>query len=237
MQRHLLFCIALACAAIIVYPVVAQNESVAPDATGEAETVNVRDIGTDMAENAASGLESAIQDVAAKANSSAVDSFAESAVTFLRTDVFGFTLGQLFLSFSILLFGLMFRNILSHLVIRRLVKLAEEHARVDTRFVLALTKPISALILIGAIYLALLVLPLDPGMRTFISNAFRGLSMLAVVWGALMLNDVFAEFVELRFCSQSSSALVGFAPLISRVSALVHGRNRPSARAYRSLEI
>jgi MscS family membrane protein len=135
---------------------------------------------------------------------------------FLRAEIFGFSVASLLTSFLILLLSLIFRNILSHLVLERIVKFSHGSSYLDARVVTALTKPLSAFLLLFGIYLALMVLPLDAGLDGLVTNLFRGASMLAVVWGALMLSDVFADQLERRMAGQPQSLMSGFAPLIKK---------------------
>jgi len=134
----------------------------------------------------------------------------------LHQEVFGFTVGQLGISFLILLFGLIFRNILSHAVLKHVARFAEKREDIDERIVYAFTKPLSAFLLLAAIYFSILVLPLDDAVHRFFSNLFRGATMLTVVWGVLIGSDVLADLLERRFGRGPQSPISGFAPLIKK---------------------
>ncbi len=134
----------------------------------------------------------------------------------LRLQLFGMSLGHLVLSFVILAAGVLFRNVLSRAVINRVVRFAERSPLLDVKFVLALTRPLSMFLLIAAVYVALMVLPMDPVLQRFLGYLFRGLTMITAVWGALLLTDVIGSFIEKRLGERPGSALVGFAPLMKK---------------------
>ena len=207
MGRFLLFGIVLACAAVLLYPVFAQEtvpEKVSPDDEPGQETVL----------KITNGVEEAVRDVA-KSNPLASDVL-NAMLDFLKLDFFGLTVGQLLLSLTILFLSLLFRNILSNAILKRLVQFAKRNDWIDHRLVLALTRPLSFFLLVGGVYLSLVTLPFVTEIELILGNVFRGLSMLAVVWGVIQLSDLFAEQLEKHFARHGDSILSGFAPLIRK---------------------
>ena len=207
MGRFLLFGIVIACAAVLLYPVFAQEtvqEKVSADDDPGQETVL----------KITNGVEEAMRDVA-KSNPLASDVL-NATLDFLKLDFFGLTVGQLLLSLTILFLSLLFRNILSNAILKRLVQFAKRNDWIDHRLVLALTRPLSFFLLVGGVYLSLVTLPFVTEIELILGNVFRGLSMLAVVWGVIELSDLLAEQLEKHFATHGDSILSGFAPLIKK---------------------
>ena len=86
-----------------------------------------------------------------------------------------FTLGELMLSFGIVLLTLFLRGLLTKVLFASLKKVASrtrwEH---DDRFLEALEKPASVFILVLGIFLAAMVLPLDAEWAQLITTIFQG---------------------------------------------------------------
>ena len=207
MGRFLLFGIVIACAAVLLYPVFAQEtvqEKVSADDDPGQETVL----------KITNGVEEAMRDVA-KSNPLASDVL-NATLDFLKLDFFGLTVGQLLLSLTILFLSLLFRNILSNAILKRLVQFAKRNDLIDHRLVRALTRPLSFFLLVGGVYLSLVTLPFVTEIELILGNVFRGLSMLAVVWGVIELSDLLAEQLEKHFATHGDSILSGFAPLIKK---------------------
>lgn len=181
-----------------------------------APVASENEVANKAANEAINKVEEAIEGAAKTINHAAADGAASAGIQFLRGEVFGFTVGQLLLSFGILLIGLIFRNIFALAIIRHLVRWAERSKRLDSKLIEALTRPLSLFLLFLVVYFSLLVLPLDAGVALFIGNLFRGLTMLALFWAALLMTDVFAGFIESRLGAAPDSAIAGFAPLIRK---------------------
>ena len=205
MGRSLLFVIALLCAVVLVYPLFAQP-SPAPKG-GD-------DLGRAAVEAVTSEVEETLRDVVSR-NAVANDAL-NAVIGALEVEAFGLTIGQMLLSLTILFLSLLLRNILSNAILKRLIQLARKSDWIDHRLVLALTRPLAFFLLLGGVYLSLVILPFSEGIQSAIGHLFRGLSMLAVVWGAIQLSDVFAERLEKRCAGQGDSILAGFAPLIKK---------------------
>lgn len=210
MERILLFCIVVLLAGYLGLPLLAGESSASAPSPTPDEADQKAAIAVDV------DVESALEDLVSKIDHDSTRNLLGRILPVLKIEIFGFSVGHLALSFAILLCGLVFRNLLAALVVRRLVQWAERSERVDVRLVHALTKPISALLMIIAVYLALLVLPLSDEVDAFLGNLFRGLTMLTLVWAAIMMADVLADFLEVRLVSQPGSALSGFAPLVKK---------------------
>jgi|TARA_B110000438_G_scaffold292846_1_gene331778 MscS family membrane protein len=133
-----------------------------------------------------------------------------------------FTLGQLFLSFGIILGALVLRGILTRIVFAQLkVIAARTKMEYDDRFLHALEKPASMLILILGIFFAFRVLPLESEWNDLASLAFRGISMVIVFWGLLRLVDVLVDAATAAMGgTEGQRALFGFAPLIKKAARL-----------------
>ena len=217
MKRAGLFALALISAGILVWSGdgAEADENASQAQKDAAAEKSPSALGDKAVEAAVSRVEAALQD-AADDGPAPVAHAARWIGPFLRTEIFGFTIASLLTSFLILLLSLIFRNVLSHLVLERIVKFSHSSSILDSRVVSALTKPLSAFLLFFGIYLALMVLPLDAGLDQLVTNLFRGTSMLAVVWGALMLTDVLADHLERRMAGQPRSLMSGFAPLIKK---------------------
>lgn len=133
-----------------------------------------------------------------------------------------FTLGQLLLSFGIILTALVARGILVRIVFAQLkVVAARTKMEYDDRFLEALEKPASTLILILGIFFAFRVLPLDPEWNGLAALIFRGISMVIVFWGLLRLVDVLVDAATAAVGgAEGQKALFGFAPLIKKTTRL-----------------
>jgi len=137
--------------------------------------------------------------------------------SFLSTGVGPFTLGQLLLSFGIVLVTLFLRGILARLLFSSLKKLAArtrwEH---DDRFLEALEKPTSAFILVLGIYMATAVLPLSDDWDVLVQTAFRGVSIFIVFWGLFRLADVLVDILADLSDSTGSDGWRGFGDLVKK---------------------
>ncbi|MBC2595557.1 mechanosensitive ion channel family protein [Ruficoccus amylovorans] len=130
--------------------------------------------------------------------------------------VFGITTGELTVSFVVLLFAVVFRNIIAAFIFRRLrVLTTKTQFDFDDQVIDALEKPVSWFILFIGIYVSLAILPLDPSIGLLIQNLFHGSTMLLIVWGMLRMTDVVAVVLSRRI-KDTRSALFGFIPLLKK---------------------
>ncbi len=216
MQRLAFFAIAVLCALFLLNPGLIGQTGPAQSPAPLAEATP--DLGDQAVRAAVAGVAGAVEQATNRVTNDNVHAqeVSRGIIAFLEMEVFGFTIGQLLSSFLLLLLSLAFRNILSKAVIARILRFADRSTMLDRRFLEALTKPLSAFLLIVGIYLALLVLPLSPGVNHFVGNLFRGLTMLTLVWAAILMSDVLADFLAARVATSSNSVLSGFAPLIKK---------------------
>ncbi|MEX0326402.1 MAG: mechanosensitive ion channel family protein [Puniceicoccaceae bacterium] len=137
--------------------------------------------------------------------------------TMLASEVGPFTLGQLLLSFGIVLLTLFLRGLLTKTLFASLKRLAArtrwEH---DDRFLEALEKPTSSFILILGIYLAIVVLPLDEEWMEVVDTLFRGISIFIVFWGLFRLADVLVDVMASVSSASGNDSFRGFGNLVKK---------------------
>ncbi len=137
---------------------------------------------------------------------------------FWNMNIFGFTAGQLTVSFVILLISLIFRNVIAMFIFRRLHLITKRTKfDFDDDLVHALEKPVSWFIFFLGLYVSLAILPLDDDITLFIQNLFHGSTMLLVVWGMLRMVDVMGDVLARRIKDQKS-AIFGFVPLLKKTT-------------------
>lgn len=207
MQRILLFAVACLCAAYLLLPLLAQETQ---------KSTPVPEAAPDRSVAVQDAVDQTIDHVENTLQAAAGEQVSSLAVAILRADAFGYSVGQLLASFLILTFTLIFRNIISRVLIQRLLAFADHSPLLNRTFVAALTRPLSLFFLILGIYLALLVLPLGDFTSRLVTTLFRGASMLTIVWAALLMTDLLADFLADRLKSNPQSAVSGFAPLIKK---------------------
>ncbi|MEX0322320.1 MAG: mechanosensitive ion channel family protein [Puniceicoccaceae bacterium] len=131
----------------------------------------------------------------------------------VSSEIGPFTLGELFLSFGIVLITLFLRGVIARILFQSLKKIASrttwEH---DDRFLDALEKPTSAFILVTGIFMATVTLPLSAEWANVANTIFKGLSILVVFWGLFRLADVFVDVLE----SVGSNSFRGFGALVKK---------------------
>jgi MscS family membrane protein len=135
----------------------------------------------------------------------------------VSTEIGPFTLGELFLSFGIVLLTLFLRGVLARMLFQSLRKLASkttwEH---DDRFLEALEKPTSSFILIMGVYLATVTLPLSAEWSSVAQTIFKGLSMIIVFWGLFRLADVFVDVLGKVSAATGNDSFHGFGALVKK---------------------
>lgn len=135
---------------------------------------------------------------------------------FMARRLGNFTLGELFLSFFLVLLTLFVRGVLTDLIFNNLERIASRTAiQYDDRVIAALKKPVSLFILAFGIYLAFMVLPLDNEWAALLSLLFRGFSVFLVFFAILRLVDIFSDVLQDE-ASKRGSSLGGFIPLIRK---------------------
>lgn len=134
----------------------------------------------------------------------------------LQTEVLGFTLGTLLSGFLILLVTMLFRNVITRSIFKRLLAYTQKtRFTLDEEVVEALEKPVSYFILTLGIFLAVLALPMEPSTEGYVITGYRGVTMLLFFWGLIRVVDVFTANLN-KLIKDPSSALMGFTPLIRR---------------------
>lgn len=159
----------------------------------------------------------------AQVDSTTVEASAPEWYTSLAEQAIGpFTLGQLLLSFGIILGAMLLRGFLAHFIFVQLKAVASRtKMEYDDRFIDALEKPASSLILIFGIFFAFTVLPLDEEWNNFASLLFRGASVVIIFWALLRLVDVLVDAATATMGgTEGQKALFGFAPLIKKAMRL-----------------
>jgi MscS family membrane protein len=128
-----------------------------------------------------------------------------------------FTLGELALSFGIVLLTLFLRGVLTKLIFANLKRLAArtrwEH---DDRVLEAMERPASSFLLVLGIFLATAVLPLDSEWDLLIRTVFRGVSILVVFWGLFRLADVLVDVLSALSAKTGSDSFRGFGSLVKK---------------------
>jgi MscS family membrane protein len=135
----------------------------------------------------------------------------------LAFEVGPFTLGQLLLSFGIVLLTLFLRGFLTKTLFASLRRIAAktrfEH---DDRFLDALEKPTASFILVLGIYMATVTLPLDEEWMDVIETLFRGISIFIVFWGLFRLADVTVDVMASVSSASATDSFRGFGNLVKK---------------------
>lgn len=211
MQRLFLFLVACGFASMLMFPLWAVDEPKSAPTPSPRAT-----LAKEAVDHTVAKVESVVDSAAASINAPAALQLSKVVGEFLRAEIFGYSVAQLTASLLIFVLSILFRNIISNAIIARLLRYAERSRHLDRRLVEALSKPFSAFLLLMGFYLAILVLPISPFAEQLMSNLFRGLTMLTLVWSAMLLSDVFAGFIESHLAKNPQSAVAGFAPLIRK---------------------
>ena len=142
---------------------------------------------------------------------------AEILTSLLDSPIGPFTLGQLLLSFGLVLATLVLRGFLARFIFASLRRLAARTAwEYDDHFLQALEKPTSSFILVLGIYLATIVLPVDEEWVRAASTIFRGASIFIVFWGLFRLADVLVDVLGHLSKSTGNDSFRGFGDLVKK---------------------
>ena len=128
-----------------------------------------------------------------------------------------FTLGQLLLSFGIVLLTLIARNLLTRIIFKGLKRAASRtrFAYAD-RLIEALEKPTSTFLLLFGLYLAVLPLPLEREWAELLNTFFRVLSVVALFWGLFRLSDILVDVMTSLSARTGSDSFRGFGDLVKK---------------------
>ncbi len=141
---------------------------------------------------------------------------------FFAVEVGIFRVGDLVVSFGIVLLTLFLRRFLTRVLFARLKRYAKrtefEH---DDRLLEGLEKPMEFFILVVGLFLAFVALPVSSEWEHLVWMIFRGIVMLIVFWGLLRAVDVLIDAATSAFrVREGSTALEGFAPLIKKTTRI-----------------
>jgi MscS family membrane protein len=128
-----------------------------------------------------------------------------------------FTLGELGLSFTILLLFILLRGVLVRWIFCVMKRLAARTRwEYDDRMVAALEKPVSSAILIAGIYFSASALPFDPEWQALATTLFRAFSVFVMFWALFAVVDVFVDMLSRLSDSTGSDSFRGFGSLIKK---------------------
>jgi MscS family membrane protein len=137
--------------------------------------------------------------------------------TIISLKVGPFTLGQLSLSFVIILLTLMLRGVVAKGLFVSLRKLADKTAwKHDDELVGALERPAMSFMLVLGIYLAIIVLPFDPEWQGIVATGFRGLTILIIFWALFRLVDLLVDVIGVLFEESEAPSFKGFGGLVKK---------------------
>ncbi len=170
-------------------------------------------------ERALEVVEKTVENVALQVtrDSVAAQTWSGAVADFFRIQIFGFSLGQLGLSFLILLLVLSIRRLVVQMLFRWLHRWASGgKARFQEQLLGAIEKPVGVFLMVIGVFLAVAVLPIEEGVRGFLTYLFRAATLLTVVWAAVRFTDVVGTLLENSVEGKQDSALAGFVPLIRK---------------------
>ncbi len=129
---------------------------------------------------------------------------------------YGFTVGDLVVSFAIILITFLLKNILTKVVFRALSNLfSKTTTDIDNRLLEAARKPLMVFITVFGVYMAIVVFPLDNEWQKTVNLIYRAVSMGNFFWLLWRLSDVLMDVVA--YNAQERGASVGdFMPIIKK---------------------
>ena len=141
----------------------------------------------------------------------------EMWTTLLAAEAGPFTLGQLMLSFGVILATLFLRNVVVRFLFRSLNTLAARTRwEYDDRFLEAMERPANTFLLIFGLYLSVVVLPMDPEWQGLITRLFKGASIMVFFWGLFRLADVLVDVMGDLSARTGSDSFRGFGSLVKK---------------------
>lgn len=135
---------------------------------------------------------------------------------FYEMKFYGFTVGDLVVSFAIILITFLLKNILTKVVFRALSNLfSKTTTDIDNRLLEAARKPLMVFITVFGVYMAIVVFPLDNEWQKTVNLIYRAVSMGNFFWLLWRLSDVLMDVVA--YNAQERGASVGdFMPIIKK---------------------
>lgn len=138
----------------------------------------------------------------------------------LSIEWLGMSLQEMFISFSLILFTLIFRRLLVHclfLWLRRFT--ARTRVKWDDKVLEMIERPVSIYILFLGLFLAFIQLPLDPMVTGFAIVLFRGITIAIIFWAIIRLSTVFTEVFK-ESALRNGHAIGTFMPLIHKATRI-----------------
>jgi MscS family membrane protein len=141
-------------------------------------------------------------------------------VEFLNRDIAGVRLGSIGFAFLILIATLVVRKIFDTYIKRGLKKLTDKtRTKYDGLLLDAVSTPLSAVILIGGAYYAVLALklPSEPyDLSAFATSAFNIAVSAIVIWSLFRVSNFLAKLLMNMFSKMDEEMAENFAPLITQ---------------------
>tara|TARA_B100000959_G_scaffold224087_1_gene237607 strand:+ start:681 stop:1961 length:1281 start_codon:yes stop_codon:yes gene_type:complete len=137
----------------------------------------------------------------------------------LGQKIIGISLWQFIAAFLVILAGLIFKRILINIIEKKITKFLEKtEAEWDDLLFEAITKPVNAFIMIGAIHVAafLLVFNIDNFPTAFIGKSYTVLLGIILIWGVYRLVDVVAHYLDELVANKDEGLKGQFVPLIKK---------------------
>ncbi len=137
----------------------------------------------------------------------------------LGQKIIGISLWQFIAAFLIILAGLIIKRILISIIEKKITEFVEKtEAEWDDLLFEAITKPVNAFIMIGAIHVAafLLVFNLENFPTAFIGKSYTVFLGIILIWGVYRLVDVVAHYLDELVANKDEGLKGQFVPLIKK---------------------
>jgi MscS family membrane protein len=137
------------------------------------------------------------------------------------SDFLGVSIWRYATALAVLIFGFALKKFLEVVVVRALLRIfSKTKNRYDDMVVAALSKPLSAFVLVGCIFLATVIiaagLELNPIAHQLIHKSYLVAIGLIAVWALYRLVDVFASFLDDAVSSNDDAVKGQFVPVIKQ---------------------
>jgi len=137
----------------------------------------------------------------------------------LGQKIIGISLWQFIAAFLVILAGLIIKRILISIIEKKITEFVEKtEAEWDDLLFEAITKPVNAFIMIGAVHVAvfLLVFNLENFPTAFIGKSYTVLLGIILIWGVYRLVDVVAHYLDELVANKDEGLKGQFVPLIKK---------------------
>lgn len=138
----------------------------------------------------------------------------------LRGNVLDNSGAQIAAFFGLILGALVLRRLLVNVFfagVRRIT--SRTRSDFDDQLVVAIEPPLSAFILVVGLYLASLVLSLEPAIDAFFLRTFQAATLTVVFWGFLRIIDTAADILS-EIARMRNASIFPFIPLIKRAARI-----------------